>query len=43
MKSWRRAGNVGSDGGSDRGTAAMTQCVGLGILGASIVWSVAGF
>ena len=34
MKSWRRAGEVGSDGGSDGGTAVTTQRVGLGILGA---------
>ena len=30
MKSWRRAGEVGSDGG----TVAATQRVGFGILGA---------
>ena len=34
MKSWKWAGKVGSDGGSDGGTAATTQHVGLGILGA---------
>ena len=48
MKNWRRAGEVGSNGGSDGGTAVATQRVGLGILvfgfwELNIVWGVAGF